>query len=113
MLERGASWKPGFKLRQFVGVRDFFSIGQDAHSLTAMIARSVFVPNNREQAAVIFDTIETEPVPDSVRQQRPDFDRIIGARHQADDAGDEQISERRMIVVAAASVFADRKSTRL
>ena len=44
--------------------------------------------------------------PNASGQQRPDFDRIIRARHQAHDPGDEQIGEGGVVVIPAAAGLA-------
>src|SRR4030042_1752220 len=55
----------------------FFPVNQKMKPLSAMIPRTVFIPQNGDDVSVIQHIVKAEPVPFFFRYQRIDFDVII------------------------------------
>ena len=67
------------------------------------------VVEDGQHAAVIGNPVEAEVVPCVVRHERVDLHLVIGARAQADESGDDEIAEGRVVVVLAALDAAFRR----
>ena len=59
------------------------------------------VVQDREPMAVIANAVQTEIIPGAFRQQRRHLDRVVRARTQADQAGNNQVTVGGMIVILA------------
>ena len=81
---------------------NLFSFGEKEKTFAVIIMLAAFVPKDGQRAAVIMDSVEAKPIPEIVWQKWLDFELVIGARAEADETGDKQISESGMVVVATA-----------
>jgi hypothetical protein len=50
---------------------------------------------------MIRNPVEAEKIPCAIRHKRVDLDHVISARTQANEAGDNEIAESRVVVVLA------------
>src|SRR6267154_3654907 len=85
---------------------DFLGIAEEEKAFAVLIMLAIFVPKEREYVVVIIYAIKAEPIPKVFGQEGLNFDCVISAGTEADETGDEQIGESRMVVVAAALFFA-------
>ena len=70
-------------------MRDLLVVGKDAQTFTLVVALAGLVPDDGERHAVVGDTVQAEPVPRVFRQQRVEFDDVVGSRPQTDQSADQ------------------------
>ena len=72
---------------------------------------AVFVPDDGETMAAIADAVETEVVPLVLRHEGVHHDAAVGLGTEAADAGNHQVVEGGVVIVAAALTVAHEPGT--
>ena len=80
---------------------DFLAIREDAQTRSLAIFLATAVVEDCQHAAMIRNPVEAEKIPCAIRHKRVDLDHVIGTRTQANEAGDNEIAESRVVVVLA------------
>ena len=91
---------------EIVGVGDEFVVEENSQSGAALESGAVAIVENRYKFSVIGHVLEAEPIPGVFGKHRADLDFVVLAGNDADQAGDDQIAEGGMVVIAAAGVVA-------
>jgi len=84
------------------GAGNLLAVGEHAQACALAVFSAGAVPQNGQDAAVVGQVVEAEPVPGVFRQQWMDLDGVVGARPQPHQAGDDQVAIAGVIVVVAA-----------
>src|SRR4051794_40289325 len=99
------SWKCGSHVGEGILLGKPLAIRKESESPALSVMFACAIPENSYAVAVVRDGIKAKPVPGGGWQEGEDLNDIVTAGLEADEAGDQQIGEGGMIVIAAAPVF--------